>query len=48
LTAPSYKDGPESVLFASVRKYGLNLQLSTRKVVGKVVVDHAEKMPTAN
>jgi uncharacterized protein (TIGR03435 family) len=48
LTAPSYKDGPESVLFASVRKYGLNLQLSTRKVVGKVVVNHAEKNPTAN
>ena len=48
LPAPSYKDGPESVLFASVRKYGLNLQLSTRKVVGKVVVDHAEKNPTAN
>jgi uncharacterized protein (TIGR03435 family) len=48
LPAPSYKDGPESVLFASVRKYGLKLQLDTRKVVKSLVVDHAEKMPTAN
>ena len=32
-------------IFSSVLKLGLKLQLSTRKVVGKVVVDHAAKMP---
>ncbi len=45
VAVPSYKDGP---IFSSVLKLGLKLQLSTRKVVGKVVVDHAAKMPTAN
>lgn len=48
LPPPSYKDAGGSGLIFSVRKYGLELQLGKQQVVGKVVVDHAEKNPTAN
>ena len=48
LPPPSYKDAGGAGLIFSVRKYGLELQLGKQQVVGKVVVDHAEKNPTAN
>jgi uncharacterized protein (TIGR03435 family) len=39
---------PSGWIFTLVQKYGLKLQLSTRKVVGSVVVDYAEKPLPAN
>src|SRR5208283_3900937 len=40
--------GPDRLVFSSVQKLGLKLKLSTLKVVVSLVVNHAEKNPTAN
>jgi uncharacterized protein (TIGR03435 family) len=43
-----FAPGFDPLIFSSVQNLGLKLQLSTLKVVERVVVDHAEKKPTAN
>jgi uncharacterized protein (TIGR03435 family) len=43
-----FAPGFDPLIFSSVQNLGLKLQLSTLKVVERVVVDHAEKNPTAN
>jgi uncharacterized protein (TIGR03435 family) len=43
-----FAPGLDPFIFSSVQQLGLKLQLSTRKVVKSLVVDHAEKNPTAN
>jgi uncharacterized protein (TIGR03435 family) len=47
LGAPQVTDALDPIVFASVQKLGLKLQLSKVKEE-MLVVDHAEKSPTPN